>query len=84
MDSLFNHIYECFVDYLDAAIKGETTSAEGFRTEFAAELVPQSMVRKAVKPAVNASGFFGSHIPAKEFINREAPRKMFYDTFDGA
>ncbi len=34
---------------------------------------------KKPKQSVDLSGFFKSHVPAKEFINREAPRKLFYD-----
>lgn len=40
------------------------------------------------KPALqNADGikdkFFASHIPAREFVDREAPRKAFYDAING-
>lgn len=40
--------------------------------------INKSIVKKAQTP-INLSGFFKSHLPAKGFINREAPRKVFYD-----
>lgn len=36
------------------------------------------IVKKPHTP-MNLSSFFKSHVPAKEFINREVPRKLFYD-----
>lgn len=39
-------------------------------------------IAKKTRTSINLSGFFESHVPAKEFINREAPRKLFYDLLD--
>ena len=36
-----------------------------------------------LKPVVNVEGFFRLYVPAKEFINRDAPRQVFYDTLEG-
>jgi tetratricopeptide (TPR) repeat protein len=47
-------------------------------TEFANEIAPQLPVVKKSGQIINLSGFFISHIPAKEFINRDAPREAFY------
>lgn len=37
---------------------------------------------KKPKTSVDCSGFFKSHVLAKEFINREVPRNVFYDILD--
>ena len=43
--------------------------------------VIKPIVKKTHTP-INLSGFFKSHIPAKEFINRETPRNVFYNILD--
>ena len=39
-------------------------------------------IAKRAKQPINLSGFFMSHVPAKEFINRDRPRELFYSVLN--
>ncbi|MDD3040622.1 tetratricopeptide repeat protein [Bacteroides sp.] len=41
--------------------------------------IPSLNTSKKPTPSIDVSSFFKSHVPAKEFIDRKAPRKLFYD-----
>lgn len=82
VNELFIAIFKMFKSFLDDAANNKPLSRND-NEKTSAKLSPAFEQIDATKPILSASTFFGFHAPAKEFINREAPRQVFYDTLGG-
>jgi hypothetical protein len=87
-DTFFNLIMGATTNKQSMRLRSQSRpDMEAATIQAPSDLIPTDTFRLVKPKRTLSSGLLDNvlkpHVPAKEFINREAPRKLFYDTLNG-